>query len=318
MFQLSHHLCSALLILVSFFLSSLASNSVADANTPLIQEAPLQLESKELAVLKDREINESSGLILSQRNLDCFWTHNDSGDSPRLFLIHRDGRTIARVKIEGAVAIDWEDITMATINSSPLIIVGDIGGNAQKRDHVTLYVISEPKFSFDNKRPLTPIESSASLEATIEVTFAGGVTNYEGLAVDAESKSIVIFEKALLGARVYNLPLPSLSKKNLKVQATEIGQTSIPYACACDIASDNRSMVVTGYLNGFLFMRRTKQNGALEEWSETFKREPVSFELPKMRQPEAVCFSADGKSIFMTSEQIPTPLVEIKLPLVTK
>lgn len=318
MFQLSYQPCFALLVCFVFLLCLRETISVAEAETPLNQESPLQLESKELAVLKDREINESSGLILSQRNPDCFWTHNDSGDSPRLFLVHRDGRTIARVKIEGAVAIDWEDITMANINGSPMIIVGDIGGNARKRDHVTLYVISEPKFSSDNKRPPTPVETSASLEATIDVTFTGGVTNYEGLAVDAESKSIVIFEKALLGARVYNLPLPSLSKKNLKVQATEIGQTSVPYACACDISNDHGCMVVTGYLNGFLFARRTKQNGALEDWSETLKREPVLFELPKMRQPEAVCFSADGKSIFMTSEQIPTPLVELKLPLATK
>ena len=284
----------------------------------LCQEAEVQLESKELAVLKDREINESSGLILSQRNPDCFWTHNDSGDKPRLFLIHRDGRTIARVKIEGAMAIDWEDITMATINGSPKLIVGDIGGNAQKRDHVTLYVIPEPEFSFDAKKPLAPIVSTANVEATIEVTFAGGVTNYEGLAVDTNAQSIVIFEKALLGARVYSLPLPSLSKKTLKVQATQIGQTSVPYACACDISKDSRSMVVNTYLVGFLYVRRTDANGALEEWSETFQREPVSFPLPKLRQTEAVCFSADGKSIFLTSEQTPTPLVELKLPVVTK
>jgi hypothetical protein len=279
-------------------------------------ETAAKLEFKEIAVLKDREINESSGLVLSQRNKDCFWTHNDSGDTPRLFLIHRDGRTIARVRIEGATAIDWEDIAMATINDSPILIVGDIGGNARKREHVTLYVISEPIFPFNAKNPITPIESSASLEAIIDVTFAGGVTNYEGIAVDADSKSIVIFEKALLGARVYQLPLPSLSKKHLKVQANEIGQTSVPYACACDISADNRSMVATTYMVGFIFTRKTKESGLLEEWSETFLREPATFALPKMKQTEAVCFSADGKSIFLTSEQLPTPLIELKLPVV--
>jgi len=281
----------------------------------LCQDAEVQLETKELAILKDREINESSGLIFSQRNPDCFWTHNDSGDLPRLFLIHRDGRTIARVKIDGATAIDWEDITIATINGSPKLIVGDIGGNTQKRQHVTLYIVSEPTFQYGDKKPLAPIESSASIEATIEVTFAGGVTNYEGLAVDADSNSILILEKALLGARVYSLTVPSLSKKKLKVQATEIGQTSVPYACACDISNDSRSMVVTTYLVGFLFSRRVKNDGSVEAWSDTFLREPISFVLPKMRQPEAVCFSADAKSIFLTSEQLPTPLLELKLPV---
>ena len=315
MFQQTHP--SFFARLVSVALTFFAWGTLADFNalTLLGQEAGTRIESKEIAILKDREINESSGLILSQRNVDCFWTHNDSGDSPRLFLIHRDGRTIARVKIEGATAIDWEDITMATINGSPMLIVGDIGGNALKREHVTLYVISEPQFPFDAKRPLTSIESSVSVEATIEVTFVGGVTNYEGLAVDANAGSIVIFEKALHGARVYSLPLPLLSKKKLYVQAIEIGQTSVPYACACDISKDSRSMVATTYLVGFLFTRRTKANGSLEEWSETFQREPTSFPLPKLRQTEAVCFSTDGKSVLLTSELSPTPLVELRLPV---
>jgi len=315
MFKLTRMPSFALLAFSVLIIAEWGRGPGLQACAPRCQEAEVALEAKELAILKDREIDESSGLILSQRNPNCFWTHNDSGDSPRLFLIHRDGRTIARVKIEGATAVDWEDITMATINGSPKLIVGDIGGNTQKREHVTLYVVSEPTFQYGDKKPLDPIESSAALEASIEVTFSGGVTNYEGLAVDADTNSIVIFEKALRGARVYNLTVPSLSKKKLKVQATEIGQTSVPHACACDISNDNRSMVVTTYLVGFLFSRRTKKDGSLEAWSDTFLREPISFALPKMRQPEAVCFSADGKSIFLTSEQLPTPLIELKLPV---
>ncbi|MCY2985820.1 MAG: hypothetical protein NTY15_19515 [Planctomycetota bacterium] len=315
MFQRTHNSFFARLVSAALFLFVWGAHAEFDALTSLGQEVGERLESRVIAVLKDHEINESSGLILSQQNPDCFWTHNDSGDLPRLFLIHRDGRTIARVKIDGAMAIDWEDITMATINGSPKLIIGDIGGNTQKREHVTLYIIPELNFPFDAKRPLAPIESSASIEATIEVTFVGGVTNYEGLAVDANAKSIVIFEKALLGARVYSLPFPSLSKEKLKVQATEIGQTSVPYACACDISKDSRSMVVTNYLVGFLFTRRTLANGSLEEWSETLQRVPTSFPLPKLRQTEAVCFSADGKSIFLSSEHTPTPLVELKIPV---
>lgn len=318
MYKPTHKRRFTLLASVALYLLIWLVTFVLNTELARAQAAATPLEFKELAILKDSKINESSGLIVSKRNPDCFWTHNDSGDSPQLFLIHRDGRTIARVKVEGAIAIDWEDITMATINGAPMIIVGDIGGNAQKRNHVTLYVISEPRFQSDDKNAVSNVESSASVEATIDVTFAGGVTNYEGIAVDQESNSIVILEKALLGARLYSLPLPSLSKKKLKVEASEIGQTSVPFACACDISNDSRSMVVTTYFVGFLFTRRTKENGSLENWSETFLREPISFALPKLRQPEAVCFSADAKSIFLTSEQLPTPLVEMKLPSALK
>ncbi len=264
--------------------------------------------------LADREINESSGLVLSHRNDNCFWTHNDSGDAPRLFLVHRDGRTIARFKVLGIKANDWEDLAFATIDGSPKIIVGDIGGNAQKRNFVTLHILAEPHFSFDNTKPTEPIDTSAFAETSMNVFFKGGVTNYEGIAVDHSSKSIFIFEKALLGGRVYSVPLTDLSKEQVDVEAKEIGRTSIPFACACDISADSRSMVVITYSLGFLFTRITSPEGIAEDWSETLKREPKSFLLPKMRQPEAVCFSVDGKSIFLTSEQLPTPIIQMILP----
>ena len=274
----------------------------------------LELPWKRVTWLADREINESSGIVLSQRNDKCFWTHNDSGDVPRLFLVHRDGRTIARLKVLGIKAIDWEDLAFATIGGSPKIIVGDIGGNAQKRDFVTLHILAEPSFVFDDSRPTKPIEASAFVETSMNVRFNRGITNYEGIAVSHAENSILIFEKALLGGRVYSVPLPQVLKGIVEVEAKQIGHTSIPLASSCDISADSRSMVVITYNLGFFFRRRTSAVGAVEDWSETLKREPLTFALPKMRQPEAVCFSADAKSIFLTSEQLPTPIIEMTFP----
>ena len=293
----------------------LTTNQFGPAGILLAQTgAETKTLAKQITFLADPEIRESSGLVLSQRNDNCFWTHNDSGDAPRLFLVHRDGRTIARLKIAGAKALDWEDIAFATINGTPKLIIGDIGGNAFKRDYVTLYVLPEPKFPFDDSKPTQPIESVATVETAIDVVFKGGVTNYEGIAVDHSAKSILIFEKSFTG-RVYSIPLPDSTKKRIEVEAKYIGQTGIPFASACDIAKDNKSMVVINYGTGFLFLRRTAANGHIEEWSESFKREPVLFVLPKMRQSEAVCFSKDSKSIFLTSEQVLTPLIQMTLPV---
>ncbi len=142
----------------------------------------------------------------------------------------------------------------------------------------------------------------------MNVFFKGGVTNYEGIAVDHSSKSIFIFEKALFGGRVYSVPLTDLSKARVEVEAMEIGRTSIPFACACDISADSRSMVVITYSLGFLFTRITSPEGIAEDWSETLKQEPKSFLLPKMRQPEAVCFRsmANPYSLQVISYQPPS------------
>ena len=270
---------------------------------------------KQISELADREINESSGLVLSHRNENCFWTHNDSGDAPRLFLVHRDGRTIARLKVAGAKALDWEDIAFSTIDGVPRIIIGDIGGNAFKRDYVTLYILSEPKFQFDVSKPTKPIESVATVETSVDIYFKGGVTNYEGIAVDHAANEILIFEKSIAG-RIYSVQFPDLTKKKVEVEAKLIGQSTIPFASACDISADSKSMVVLTYRSGFLFSRSTKKDGIVEDWTDTFNREPIEFSLPKMHQPEAVCFSKDSKSIYLTSEFLPTPLYELLLPVV--
>ena len=86
-------------------------------------------------------------------------------------------------------------------------------------------------------------------------------------------------------------------------------------ATACDISADGRSLVIISYNRGFLFRREMSKAGEVEPWKSVLERKPVVFSLGKLRQTEAVCFSKDEKSIFVTSEQVPTPIVEIDLPV---
>src|SRR4029453_5639370 len=52
-------------------------------------------------------IQESSGLALSRRHPEVLWTHNDSGDRPRLYAVGADGRTLATRALAGVQARDW-------------------------------------------------------------------------------------------------------------------------------------------------------------------------------------------------------------------
>lgn len=297
----------------------------------LLGEAdPIVLDIGRLvSVFSDSRINESSGIVRSIKNKDCFWTHNDSGDSPRIFLVHQDGKTIASVTFKGAKAIDWEDIAIGNVDGIPKIIAGDIGGNAQKREDVLLYVIDEPEVSVDTDVSKPALELTAELDLSLHVTFAGGVTNYESIAYSPADRSVLIVEKAVLGGRLYSVPFPeqknalatkripnnrSPARVDLFVEAKEIGFSPVPFATACDVSDDGRSMTVITYNIGFLFHRRDKSDGQFQSWSEAMQREPVSFPLPKLKQVEAVCFSADGRSVYLTSEHTPTPLVQLELP----
>ena len=81
------------------------------------------------ALIDSDEIVESSGIIRSKKYPGVFWTHNDSGDSARIFAISEDGKIIKPkwfkgeykgIEVVNATHIDWEDI--ATDRAGNLIM----------------------------------------------------------------------------------------------------------------------------------------------------------------------------------------------------
>lgn len=89
----------------------------------------------------DPVVSESSGLVASQRWHGIYWTHNDSGDGPRLFAITGDGALVREVPVEGAAAVDWEEITL---DDAGHLWIADSGNNANTRLDLTLYRVPEP------------------------------------------------------------------------------------------------------------------------------------------------------------------------------
>ena len=57
-------------------------------------------------------INEASGIAESRKNPDVLWTHNDSGDSPRVFAFNRHGKHLGVYTIAGINNRDWEDMAV--------------------------------------------------------------------------------------------------------------------------------------------------------------------------------------------------------------
>ena len=94
-----------------------------------------------------RELVETSGLAVSRRHAGVFWTHNDSGDGPRVYAVDRSARLLGAWTLEGADAVDWEDIAEGPCPSDAdraCLFVADTGNNARGRDTLTVYVVPEP------------------------------------------------------------------------------------------------------------------------------------------------------------------------------
>jgi hypothetical protein len=92
----------------------------------------------------EADVRESSGVAVSRAHPGIFWTHNDSGE-PVLYAVDGRGRSVGRVRVAGAAVEDWEDVALAPCPAGgDCLFVADIGDNAARRPHVTVYRIPEP------------------------------------------------------------------------------------------------------------------------------------------------------------------------------
>ncbi len=260
-----------------------------------VAESPRYGEPERLATLDRPAVDESSGLAVSRRRDDLFWTHNDSGDGPKLYAFHTDGSVAATFRVDGADAVDWEDMASYRRDGRARLLVGDIGDNRGRRDHLTLYAVREPKIRGDEEA-VEPLP----IRRKVPFHLAGGPADCEALAVHPSAERILLLTKRLFGGAVHRLPLfPETSQPTTERVAT----VTVPLATALDVSPDGRRAVVGTYGPAYIFRR-----AADEPWSAAFAADPAVVSMPDRRQGETICCGADGRTLYLTSEKRPTPL----------
>ena len=263
---------------------------------------------KKLADLANRKINESSGLACSTLNEGVFWTHNDSGDAPVVYAFAADGRHLASLRIDGAAARDWEDMASFRIGKRGFLLLADVGDNGAKRKTCTLYIVKEPKLPRTTTRPAPgkPVAMRAKVSVKITFAYEDGPRDCEAVAVDANSRKIYLATKETpLTAKIYELPLPGKSPRKT-LRAKIVAKLPIMFATAMDISPDGRRAVVVNYGTAYQYARGPKQT-----WAEAFSQVPLAIKTPNRRQGETICYAPDGKTLYLTSEKLPTPLWRI-------
>jgi len=113
---------------------------------PGMAQGTYHLELLDTAVLASRRITESSGVVPSALAPGVYWTHNDSRDGPYLYATDSTGRDLGAVRVVGAGARDWEDITAGSCLVAPgrCLYVGDMGDNKRQRRSIVVYRLREP------------------------------------------------------------------------------------------------------------------------------------------------------------------------------
>jgi hypothetical protein len=262
------------------------------------------LGARKLCDLQDARINESSGLAASRRYSrdNLLWTQNDSGGKPEIYCVNLRGETVATALLQGATNVDWEDIGIA----GDWIYIADTGDNWRRRENVTIYRVREPK--------LDPHKIGQSLEAVPEamtLKYPDGAHDCETLLAIA-SGEVLLVSKNGGPSRIYKTPRPF---RNGATQTLEqvgeysfTGKSALSYlATGGSVAAGEKHLVIRTYTHAYEWTIPPRN-----DWKALWKTAPRVFELPPSKQGEGICYSADGRKYFTTSEGKHAPLFEVE------
>jgi len=260
-------------------------------------------EPEKLFDIADERILESSGIAVGIANEGVIWTHNDSGDSPRLFALDRLGALRAEVALEGAEAVDWEDMASFRLAGVAHLLVADVGDNARHREAYQLYMLAEPQLAA--APPEGPLTAPAR---TLAFRYPTGSENCAAVAFDPGGGRVLLATRDdhAPRSRVFALPLPGDGATSEALVAEPVAELPLQLVTSMDLAPDGRRAVVITYTTAYFYER-----GADEPWAAAFGREPRTLSLPMRRQGEGVCFDTDARSLLLSSEKLPSPVLRV-------
>jgi len=262
--------------------------------------------------IKSKEITESSGIAASRCNTDVFWTHNDSGDEAFLFALNAKGEKLGTFRVSGAKNHDWEDIAaFQNEKGECFLYIGDIGNNTRIRDIFTIYRVKEPEISGADKNSSKKNPSKTEKVQAIKFEYPDLHRDAETLMIHPNTGDIYILSKRLSdSAGVYKLSNNySLQKTNKLEKLADFTVPAIPngFLTGGDISPDGLRVVLCDYFNAYEIVLPEKT----KKFDEIWKQKPLIIELGKREQGEAVCYSADGKAVFATSENKNSPIIKV-------
>jgi hypothetical protein len=240
-------------------------------------------EPKKLCTIKDPRIDESSGLAASRRHPGIVYTFNDSDGPTQIYALGPDCRTRATLTVAGARNRDWEAIALGPNG----IYIGDIGDNMDGAwPYVTVYRIPEPS-----------VLRSQTLRATAyRIKYADGPRNAETMMINPRTGRLYIASKAFSDS-LYEGP-KRLSTSGYNIMH-KVGDAPF-YATDGSFAPDGRTFVIRGY------------------WGAEIYRAPgkkiTDVSIPNQKQGEGITFTADGRSLLLSSEGKDQPLWQVPVP----
>lgn len=237
--------------------------------------------------LRDQRIDESSGLAASVRHDGVYWTHNDSGDSGRVFAVNGKGRTVATVRLRGVDPRDAEAIAAGRDSRGrPEVYLADIGDNlGGKWPEVWIYRFTEPRHLTDQTVDVT----------RFRVQYDDGPRNAETLLLDPSNDRLYIASKERHGGLYQGPKRLDATGVNTFTRVGDVPSTVTDGS----VSPDGSRLVLRGYFSASEY-----------RWRSATRSTPArihrvhTLSVPLQRQGESLTFTRDGTAVLFGSEGV--------------
>ena len=296
-----------------------AANDAANRSPVLVAACAGTLQASTSGSVASDALTEISGIAASRRTRGVFWVHNDSGDSARVFAIDATGKTLGEFALDGAQAVDWEDIAVAPgpgpntkangKGSTSDLYVGDIGDNTGTRASVTVYRVPEPAVDHAGTSFAEPVARVLPGAVALTFTYPDGPHDAEALLVDPRSHDLLVVTKDLVGGRGLVFRGRADAPAGTSAVLEHVGQVSLGLAQGVtggDVSASGDTVALRTYLGVVLYPRPAGKKlwRAFEQTSCAGASPSLSTE----RQGEAVAFVPGGRAYLTVGEGVHPPL----------
>lgn len=249
-------------------------------------------EPVKLVQLKDKTIQEASGLAASIANAEMLWTHNDSGNPAEIFLVDKDLNIKLTCVLKGVDNRDWEDIAVGPGPEEGVnyVYVAEIGDNFAQYAYKYVYRFKEPS--------LQDVNGTVFIVEDFEmITFklSDGRKDTETLMVHPKTKDLYVVSKRESPVVIYRLTNPTNTSDTLVAEI--VGKIKTSQIVGGDISPDGNEVLLKNYSNIFYWRLDGK-----ETLEQAFVREPNFLPYEEEPQGEAIAFTRDGKGFYTISE----------------
>lgn len=250
------------------------------------------------------ELDELSGIVESRRTPGVFFAHNDSGDTARFFAIDARGRLLAEYALDGATAVDWEDVASAPCGAEQCLYFADIGDNNLARSDYAVYRVREPEAPASPPATVRPVDVPWE---RLPFRYPDGAHNAETLLAHGATGDLYVVTKVETGSSgVYRFPAASQG----------VTETTLTRVATLDLPASGAVLVTGGSLHPCeprllirtyvrLFEYVLPEGRPLEAiFTATAREMPFRAE----RQGEAVGWRTNGRGYVTVSEGNGPPL----------